>query len=140
MESYASKKGVVSHLFEKLIAPAPAKYKAKIGLVGVGFEMHFDWVSILKNYAIAKACLKREFPSESFEVICPEAPIQTKEDMLAWLEQAKKQEVDGVIIYQASYIAGDLAATTARWFVQNPIPVLSWSHDEATGGRLSNNT
>ena len=32
-----------------------------------------------------------------------------------------------------------MAAATGRWFQQSGIPVLSWSHDEATGGRLSNN-
>ena len=62
MGTYAQKKGVVADLFEKLIAPAPAKYKSKIALVGIGFEEHFDWESILKNYAIAKETLKSTFP------------------------------------------------------------------------------
>ncbi len=136
---FANKKGIVSDLFEKIITPASKKFKAKIALVGIGFEEHFDWDAILKSYTIAKEKLSTALPKESFEVIYSDEPIQTKQDMLAWLEKMKHQNVNGIIIYQASYIAGDLASTTAHWFTQNPIPVLSWSHDEATGGRLSNN-
>ncbi|BDD02296.1 hypothetical protein [Persicobacter psychrovividus] len=139
METISMNQGVVTHLFEKLITPAAPKFKAKIALVGIGFELHFDWDSILENYAIAKNRLAETFPSDSFELFCADEPVQTKEDMLSWLNAMKKEAVDGIIIYQASYMAGDLAATTARFFQQNQIPLLSWTHDEATGGRLSNN-
>ncbi|MEW4923042.1 hypothetical protein [Algibacter sp. 2305UL17-15] len=131
--------GIVSDLFESAIAPKKPNYIAKIALVGVGLEEHFDWQSILKNYANAKTGLKNALPKERFELIASEAPIQSKEAIYTWLKEMQAQGIDGLIIYQASFIAGDLAATLARWLNQNKIPVLSWSHDEETGGRLSNN-
>ncbi|MDW7694797.1 hypothetical protein R9C00_08590 [Flammeovirgaceae bacterium SG7u.111] len=131
--------GIVSHLFEKAILPPQAKYRANIGLVGIGFELHFDWNSILENYQIAKESLKQSLPKDRFNLVCSKEPLQTPEDVLGWLEQAKKEGLDGVIIYQGSFMAGELGATVARWLMQNPTPVLSWSHDEATGARLSNN-
>lgn len=139
IEAPVFEKGIVAHLFEKLIVPAPEKFKAKIAFVGIGLEEHFDWKSIRENYGLAKQSIEEALPSDRFEVVCAQEPVQTKEEMLCWLEEMKKEPVDGLIVYQGSYIAGDLAATTAHWLVQNPIPVLSWSHDEVTGNRLSNN-
>lgn len=133
------RKGVVKDLFEKLVSPAPKPYKAKIGLVGIGFEEHFDWASIKVNYKIAQDTLKGVMPEDKFELIVSPEPLQSKEEILSWLVEMKHADIDGIIIYQASYIAGDLAAVCGRWFMENPIPLLSWSHDEAVGGRLSNN-
>ena len=47
--------------------------------------------------------------------------------------------MSGLIIYQASYIAGDLALALGNWLRENNMPLLSWSHDEVTGGRLTAN-
>ncbi len=133
------KNGIVSHLFEKVITPKKPNFKAKIALVGIGLEEHFDWQSILSNYNKAKSGLAKVLPKERFELIASKEPIQTKETIFTWLKEMQEQSVDGIIIYQASFIAGDLAATLARWLNQNRIPILSWSHGEETGGRLSNN-
>lgn len=131
--------GIVSHLFEKVIAPAKPAYVAKIALVGIGLEEHFDWESILENYETSKGVLSTVLPKERFQLITSEKPLQTKEEIYSWLQSMHAENIDGLIIYQASFIAGDVAATIARWLNQNVIPVLSWSHDEVTGGRLSNN-
>lgn len=132
-------KGIVSHLFEKIILPSKPKYVAKIGIVGIGLQEHFDWQSILESYAVAKNKLQSVLPKDKFKLIAAEQPIQSKEDIYNWLQSTKTEEIDGIIVYQASFIAGDLAATLARWLNQNKIPILSWSHNEPTGGRLVNN-
>lgn len=133
------REGVVANLFEKLIAPAPKRHVAKIGLIGIGFAEHFDWESVKIFYKSAQETLAGVLPEENFEIIVSPEPLQFKEEMLEWLQSVKRDGIDGIIIYQASYIQGDLAATAAMWFAQNGVPVLSWSHDEVTGGRLSNN-
>ncbi len=130
--------GIVSHLFEQDIRPAVPAYISRIGLIGIGLEEHFDWSTIQRDHAVAKAELQRILPADRFKVFTTET-IQTKEEILTTLQEMHRREVDGLIIYQGSFIAGDLAATLSRWLVQNPMPVLSWSHDEMTGGRLSNN-
>ncbi len=139
LEDISTENGIVSHLFEKVIAPKPSNYIAKIALVGIGLEEHFDWQSILNNYANAKTELRKVLPEERFKLFTSKEPIQSKEAIYTWLKEMQAPGIDGLIIYQASFISGDLAATLARWLNQNKIPVLSWSHDEVTGGRLSNN-
>ncbi|WP_109830931.1 L-fucose/L-arabinose isomerase family protein [Reichenbachiella versicolor] len=131
--------GIVSHLFEKVIMPPKPAYTAKIALVGIGLEEHFDWQSIIKSYDIAKKKLEAVLPQDRFKLLTSQKPLQTKEEIHKWLQSMHAEGIDGIIIYQASFIAGDLAATLARWLNQNKIPVLSWSHDEPTGGRLVNN-
>ena len=139
LQNISVDKGIVSHLFEQVIAPAKPNYVAKIALVGIGLEAHFNWNSILADYKYAKASLKKELPSDRFELITSKKPLQTKDEIYTWMQSMHAENIDGLIIYQASFIAGDVAATIARWLNQNVIPVLSWSHDEVTGGRLSNN-
>ncbi|NMH87819.1 L-fucose/L-arabinose isomerase family protein [Flavivirga algicola] len=139
IKKLSTKNGIVSHLFEKVITSKKPNYIAKIAFVGIGLEEHFDWQSILSNYKKAKLGLAEALPKERFELISSKEPIQTKEAIFTWLKEMQAQGIDGIIIYQASFIAGDLAATLARWLNQNKIPILSWSHDEETGGRLSNN-
>ncbi|WP_282134405.1 L-fucose/L-arabinose isomerase family protein [Seonamhaeicola maritimus] len=139
LNNISVKNGIVSHLFEKVITPSKPAYVAKIALVGIGLEEHFDWQSILENYEKAKIGLTKALPQDKFELITSKEPLQTKEEIHHWLQNMHVKNIDGLIIYQASFIAGDLAATIARWMNQNVIPVLSWSHDEVTGGRLSNN-
>jgi L-fucose isomerase-like protein len=139
LKEISTTNGIVSHLFEKVILPPKPNYVAKIALVGIGLEEHFDWQSILKNYGHAKQSLSIILPNDRFELISSDKPLQSKEEIYAWLQSMHAEAIDGIIIYQASFIAGDLAATLARWLNQNKIPVLSWSHDEETGGRLSNN-
>ncbi|MFY0627097.1 MAG: hypothetical protein JXR07_12430 [Reichenbachiella sp.] len=131
--------GIVGHLFEKVILPPKPHYIAKIALVGIGLEEHFDWQSILNCYADAKNSLESVLPKDRFDLISSQTPLQSKEEIFKWLQQMQSSGIDGIIVYQASFIAGDLAATLARWLNQNKIPVLSWSHDEPTGGRLVNN-
>lgn len=139
LKDISIKNGIVSHLFEQVITPPKIAYVAKIALVGIGLEEHFDWQSILENYSKAKKGLEKALPKERFELIASDKPLQSKDEIYDWLQQMHAQGIDGIIIYQASFIAGDLAATMARWLNQNAIPILSWSHDEVTGGRLSNN-
>ena len=131
--------GIVSHLFEKVISPPKPGYVARIGLVGIGLEQHFDWHSILENYGIAKKHLTGLLPTSHFIWLASDHPLQTKDEIYQWLQEMQTERIDGLIIYQASFIAGDLAATLGRWLNQNVIPVLSWSHPEVTGGRLVNN-
>ena len=79
LEKLSLENGIVSDLFESVIAAKKPQYKAKIALVGIGLEEHFDWQSILKNYSKAKAILANVLPKERFQLQTSIEPIQSKD-------------------------------------------------------------
>ena len=54
----SQRKGVVASDMEDLICKAPIKKKVNIGLIGIGFELHFDWDKAKQSYAEAVAQTK----------------------------------------------------------------------------------
>ncbi|MCL7762488.1 hypothetical protein MPF19_03610 [Polaribacter sp. Z014] len=132
------RKGVVAEEMEKLICKAPEKKDVKIGLIGIGFELHFDWKKAKESYTEATEQIKSVFGSNN-QLLALKEPIQTKKAVLEALNNFKTEDMSGLIIYQASYISGDLALAIGNWLRENKMPLLSWSHDEVTGGRLTAN-
>lgn len=132
------RKGIVSDEMEKLIEKAPEKKDVKIGLIGIGFELHFDWEKAKRSYTEAIEQTKSVF-GENNQLLALKEPVQTKKELLKVLNDFNIEGMSGLIIYQASYIAGDLALALGNWLRENKIPLLSWSHDEITGGRLTAN-
>ena len=132
------RKGIVADDMEKLIAKAPEKKDVKIGLIGIGFELHFDWEKAKQSYTEAIEQTKSVFSANN-QLLALKEPVQTKKELLKVLNDFNTQGMSGLIIYQASYIAGDLALALGNWLRENKIPLLSWSHDEVTGGRLTAN-
>ncbi|WP_343330816.1 hypothetical protein [Polaribacter staleyi] len=130
--------GVVAEEMEKLICKAPEKKDVKIGLIGIGFELHFDWEKAKKSYTEAVEQTKSVFGLNN-QLLALKEPIQTKKAILEVLDKFNTEGMSGLIIYQASYISGDLALALGTWLRENKIPLLSWSHNEVTGGRLTAN-
>tara|TARA_R110001583_G_scaffold21479_4_gene81652 strand:+ start:7953 stop:9503 length:1551 start_codon:yes stop_codon:yes gene_type:complete len=135
---FLARKGVVAKEMENLICPKQPEKVVKIGLIGIGFELHFDWAKAKQSYAEALVQTKNAMTAGNY-LLAPSEPVQTKVDLLKVLNEFKGQDMSGLIIYQASYIAGDLALALANWLRENAMPLLSWSHDEVTGGRLTAN-
>lgn len=135
---FLNRQGVVAKEMEQLITPKKATKKVNIGLIGIGFELHFDWEKAKASYSEALEQTKKVI-GDSNTLLAPMEPVQTKADLLKLLDNYSAQDMAGLIIYQASYIAGDLALALANWLSAHEIPMLSWSHDEVTGGRLTAN-
>lgn len=136
--NFLDSKGVVEDEMNALIASKPKKKEVPIALIGIGLEMHFDWEKAKKSFTDAVNETKQTIP-DSTQLLHQAEPIQTKDEILATLKAYKEQGVKGLIIYQASYIAGDLALALANWLRENDMPILSWSHTEVTGGNLTAN-
>lgn len=135
---FLSRKGVVEEEMNALIAAPKKRKQVPIGLIGIGFEMHFDWTKAKESFTEA-VCETKELLPQNTQLLHAETPVQTKDDILAMLNDYKAVGVKGIIIYQASYIAGDLALAIATWLRENDMPMLSWSHTEVTGGNLTAN-
>ncbi|MCI2283891.1 hypothetical protein L3081_11365 [Colwellia sp. MSW7] len=100
--------------------------------------MHFDWAKAKESFTEAVSETTQLIPKNA-QLLHGTTPVQTKDDILAMLNDYKAVGVKGIIIYQASYIAGDLALAIATWLRENDMPILSWSHTEVTGGNLTAN-
>lgn len=135
---FLNRQGVVANDMEKLITPKKATKKVNIGLIGIGFELHFDWKKAKASYSEALEQTQNAIGASN-TLLAPVEPVQTKADLLKLLNAYNAQGMSGLIIYQASYIAGDLALALANWLREHAMPMLSWSHDEVTGGRLTAN-
>ncbi len=132
------RKGIVADEMEQLICKASAKKDVKTGLIGIGFELHFDWEKAKKSYSEAIEQTKSVFGA-NHKILALKEPVQTKKELLEVLNNFDAEGMSGLIIYQASYIAGDLALALGNWLREKKIPLLSWSHDEVTGGSLTAN-
>ncbi|WP_354623635.1 hypothetical protein [Psychromonas sp. MME2] len=135
---FTQRVGVLEEAMKALVTPAVPRKDVPIGFIGIGFELHFDWAKAKESYAQAINDVKNVF-SSSNSMLAEEEPIQTKEEMLTLLDAYRAQGMKALIIYQASYIQGDMALALATWLAEHDIPLLSWSHTEVTGGNLTAN-
>ncbi|WP_096086105.1 L-fucose/L-arabinose isomerase family protein [Agaribacterium haliotis] len=136
--NFLERVGVVQKEMDELVAPAQNKSDCAIGLIGLGLEMHFDWELCKKAYKEAVAATEALVP-EAASLLADAEPVQTKDDVLAMLNNYKSKGMTGLIIYHASFIDGAVALAVATWLKDNNMPVLSWAHTEMTGGNLRAN-
>ncbi|WP_026959683.1 L-fucose/L-arabinose isomerase family protein [Aliagarivorans taiwanensis] len=135
---FTQRQGVVEQAMSELVSPRTARKDVPVGFIGIGFELHFDWAKAKQSYTQAVGDVKGVF-SEYNSMLAEEEPIQTKDDMLKLLNAYRAQGMQALVVYQASYISGDMALALATWLAEHDVPVLSWSHTETTGGSLTAN-
>ncbi|TRX60141.1 hypothetical protein FNH22_08820 [Fulvivirga sp. M361] len=135
---YLTRIGIAEQEMRKLITPSPKPKNVSIALIGIGLEQHFDWELAKKSYTAALQQTKDVFSDENILLAHP-TPVQTKKELLEMLNDYFAQGMSGLIVYQASFISGDLALTLANWLRDQNMPILSWSHAEVMGGRLTAN-
>jgi len=136
--NFPQRAGLLEQDMQALITPQIDRANVPIGFIGIGFELHFDWEKAKQSYKQAVSDVTEVF-SEQNSMLAEAEPIQTKEEMLTLLDHYYAYGMKALIIYQASYIQGDLALLLARWLMDHDMPILSWSHTEVTGGSLTAN-
>lgn len=136
--NFCERQGVVEQEMREVICASPKTASVPIAVIGIGLEMHFDWAKAKASYRSALDDL-HNVSTDSNTLIYQDTPVQTKEELLALLNDYEAQGMRGLVIYQASFIAGELAMALATWLRDHDMPVLSWSHTELTGGNLTAN-
>ncbi|WP_413113615.1 L-fucose/L-arabinose isomerase family protein [Thaumasiovibrio sp. DFM-14] len=136
--NFLQRTGLLEQSMQSLVAAKAPRKDVPVGFIGIGFELHFDWAKAKQSYTQAVSDVKSVF-SEYNSMLAEQEPIQTKEEMLELLERYYAQGMKALVVYQASYIQGDLALALAQWLADHDVPVLSWSHTETTGGSLTAN-
>ncbi|MDG3086224.1 hypothetical protein P7F88_08945 [Vibrio hannami] len=135
---FTQRVGLIEKEMRELVAPKAARQDVPVGFIGIGFELHFDWAKAKLSYKQAIADVSSVF-SEYNSILAEEEPIQTKEEILELLETYYAKGMKALVVYQASYIQGDLALALAKWLSDHDVPMLSWSHTETIGGSLTAN-
>lgn len=135
---FTQRVGLIENEMRALVAPKAPRKDIPVGFIGIGFELHFDWAKAKQSYKQAITDVASVF-SQYNSLLAEEEPIQTKEQLLELLESYYAAGMKALVIYQASYIQGDLALALAKWLSDHNVPILSWSHTETTGGSLTAN-
>lgn len=135
---FLSRQGVVENEMNAIVSKSKISHERSIAIIGIGLEMHFDWHKAKQSYELAIEDAQQALPNNT-HLLYEREPVQTKEDVLALLDKYEAAGMAGLVIYQASFIAGDLALAIATWLHDHNVPVLSWSHTEVTGGNLTAN-
>jgi L-fucose isomerase-like protein len=133
-------KGVAFDSIASLVSPPSAPRPTKIGLIGVGLKMHFVWSDAIANYQLAQQAIRASWQGMPLEIIAPAEPFESAEDVIAAAEKLRANGVTGIILFHASYTAGEIGAQLGRWLSDQRLPLLSWAFPEPVGGRLTANS
>jgi len=133
-------RGVASELIAELVPPLPDPPVTKLAMVGVGLKMHFVWEDAVANFRAAVNAVQAALADQPFELVAPDEPFESPDALLAALEAARTEGVAGVILFHASYTAGEIGSQVGRWLAEQKLPLLSWAYPEKTGGRLTANS
>ncbi|MBL4702141.1 MAG: hypothetical protein JKX85_12880 [Phycisphaeraceae bacterium] len=132
--------GVASQAITDLLGDLPTSKPTRIGMIGVGLKMHFVWSEACKLYKEAAAQIQEQFKDQPIELIFPDEPFESPDEVLAAADKLHAQGVAGLILFHGSYTAGEIASQLGRWLLDHPMPLLSWAYPEVTGGRLTANS
>ncbi|GAB4165073.1 MAG: L-fucose/L-arabinose isomerase family protein [Terrimicrobiaceae bacterium] len=125
--------GATSAVIRELIGTLPRPRITRIGIVGCGVKIHFPWEKACQRTRRAAECVRAVLGNAQFDLLEVPEPLEDPALMLSVLENWKSTGLDGVILFHASYTAGELGAHMGRWLATHSMPVLSWSHpDEHT--------
>ena len=135
-------KGITTDLLAELVPSLKAAKPARILIVGCGVKIHFPWAKACEIYASAIRETKAALGSQSFNVVTAPLPFEDPDELIPFLNQQLAQGVDGLILFHATYTAGEIGSQLGRWLNDHPVPFLSWSIPEpkTASGRLESNS
>jgi L-fucose isomerase-like protein len=135
-------KGVTTDFLRELLPPLKAAKPARILIVGCGVKIHFPWSKACEIYAAAARETEAALGSQSFTVVAAPQPFEDPDELIPFLNHELAQGMDALILFHATYTAGEIGSQLGRWLNDHPVPFLSWSIPEpkTTSGRLESNS
>ncbi len=119
--------GVITARVREIVGDFPAPPPTRIALVGCGVKIHFPWDKACARTREAAAVACNAVAGTPIEIVQADEPFEDPTALLAALECWNQRGLAGVILFHASYTAGELGAHLGRWLVDHRLPVLSWS-------------
>jgi L-fucose isomerase-like protein len=135
-------KGVATDFLRDLLPPLKAARPARLLIIGCGVKIHFPWAKACASYAAAVRETKAALGSESFTIVTAPQPFENPDELIPFLDHELAAGVDGLILFHATYTAGEIGSQLGRWLNDHPVPFLSWSIPEpkTASGRLESNS
>jgi L-fucose isomerase-like protein len=134
------RQGALHAAVEEIIGPLPAFRTSRIAVLGCGVRAHFPWDLAKSNYHRAVELVSRACGDQAVEVISAAEPFEDPTALIQLLDRELADGLSGIILFHASYTAGEIGSHLGRWLLDHPMPLFSWSFPEARGGRLTANS
>lgn len=134
------RQGVTTALLADMMPPLPSPRPTRILVVGCGVKMHFPWGRACRLYEAAVRRVTGSLPAGCFDVRRAPEPFEEPSAMLAFLDSQLTEGIDGIVFFHAAYTAGEIGSQFGRWWLDHPVPVLSWSVPDAAAERLESNS
>jgi L-fucose isomerase-like protein len=134
-------RGVTTELLADLVPALPASRSTRIVIIACGVKIHFPWDLACNAFAEAVRTIEGYLDSEHYTVVAAPAPVEDPDELLAFLTSQLAQGIDGLVLFHATYTAGEIGSELGRWLIDHPLPLLSWSIPEShsESGRLEGN-
>ena len=133
-------RGITADVLTDLVPPLQVAKATRLVVVACGTQVHFPWAKTMASYEGAVAQAAATLADEPFEVVRAPGPFEDPVPLLAFLDKQLAAGVGGIVLFHASYTTGELGLQLARWLVDHPTPVLSWSVPDVRGGKLEANS
>jgi len=122
--------GVTTKLLAELVPALPAPRPTRIVVIGVGVKIHFPWERACKAFDGAVRLIRKHLDTRHYAVISAPTPVEDPDELILFLNAQLAQGVDGLVLFHATYTAGEIGSQLGRWLNDHPVPLLSWSMPE----------
>jgi L-fucose isomerase-like protein len=134
------RRGVTSQVLANLLPAIPPAEPSRIVIVACGVRIHFPWRKTCASYDQAVAEMSAALSQGAFEVVRADAPFESPDALLRFLDSQLGAGIAGLVLFHASYTAGELGSHLGRWLLDHNVPLMSWSIPDVPGGRMEANS
>lgn len=132
--------GIATALIAGLVPPQPTPPRTRLLVISCGVKIHFPWQQACDVHRQAGEAVRQAVHHLPIDIIESPAPYEDPDAMLAELDRQAAAGLDGIIFIHAAYTAGEIGTHLGRWLGDQPLPILSWSWPDPTGGNLTANS
>ena len=122
--------GVASEVLAEIVPALPVPRPTRIVVIGCGVKIHFPWERACRAFEGAVGAIRANLDTRHYTVIASPTPVEDPDELIAFLNCQLSQGVDGLVLFHATYTAGEIGSQLGRWLNDHPVPLLSWSMPE----------
>ena len=134
--------GITTAVLSDMMPSLKRARPARIVIIGCSVKIHFPWDKACALYAAAIQETKMVLGSDNYQLVAAGEPFENPDALIDYLNQQLGAGIDGLILFHATYTAGEIGSHLGRWLNDHPLPILSWTIPEpaTTSGRLESNS
>lgn len=123
-------RGVATEVLAELVPPLPTPKPTRIVMIGCGVKIHFPWERACQAFDGAVSAIRKYLDARHYTVVSAPTPVEDPDELISFLNGQLAQGVDGLVLFHATYTAGEIGSQLGRWLNDHPMPLLSWSMPE----------